>query len=55
MWDCPLGTRYSNAAVPSASRKVILAGRSILEAHRENVLVNFLMFFGLAAAWTHLW
>lgn len=37
MCDCPLGTLYSNTAVPSESRKVILLGRSILEPHRDNV------------------
>lgn len=36
MCDCPLGTLYSNTAVPSESRKLILLGRSILQAHRNS-------------------
>lgn len=40
MCDCPLGTLYSNAAVPAESRKVILLGRSILEAHRNNFIYS---------------
>lgn len=30
MSDCPLGTLYSKAVVPSESRKIILVGRLIL-------------------------
>lgn len=40
MCDCPLGTLYSNAAVPAESRKVILLGRSILEAHRNSFIYS---------------
>lgn len=46
MCDCPLGTLYSNAAVPAESRKVILLGRSILEAHRNNFVYSSVFLDG---------